>query len=108
MALSLLLVSGTVNLIVGVLGYLQRDARNARHSGESIYPLAYRKLVPFPHRSGCLRALETKVGRWRARNVCDVSSGKKMADFAVLQQKYVPAEQIVKDFEPFGAEFVGS
>ena len=31
-----------------------------------------------------------------------------MADFEVLQQKYVPAEQIVKDFEPFGAEFVGS
>lgn len=31
-----------------------------------------------------------------------------MADFQALQQKYVPVEQIVKDFEPFGAKFVGS
>lgn len=31
-----------------------------------------------------------------------------MADFQVLLQKYMPVEQIVKDFEPFGAKFVGS
>jgi nucleoid-associated protein YgaU len=31
-----------------------------------------------------------------------------MADFQALQQKYAPVEQTVKDFEPYGAKFVGS
>lgn len=31
-----------------------------------------------------------------------------MADFAVLQQKYAPVVDTVKQFEPYGAKFVGS
>ena len=31
-----------------------------------------------------------------------------MADFAALQAKYAPVEATVKEFEPYGAKFVGS
>ena len=31
-----------------------------------------------------------------------------MADFAALQQKYAPVVDTVKQFEPYGAKFVGS
>ena len=31
-----------------------------------------------------------------------------MADFAALQQKYAPVVDTVKEFEPYGAKFVGS
>jgi nucleoid-associated protein YgaU len=31
-----------------------------------------------------------------------------MADFQALQQKYAPVEAVVKEFEPYGAKFVGS
>ncbi len=31
-----------------------------------------------------------------------------MADFAALQAKYAPVVDVVKEFEPYGAKFVGS
>lgn len=31
-----------------------------------------------------------------------------MADFQALQQKYAPVVDVVKEFEPYGAKFVGS
>jgi hypothetical protein len=31
-----------------------------------------------------------------------------MADFAALQEKYAPVVDTVKEFEPYGAKFVGS
>ncbi len=31
-----------------------------------------------------------------------------MADFAALQQKYAPVVDTIKEFEPYGAKFVGS
>ena len=31
-----------------------------------------------------------------------------MADFQVLQQKYAPVVDVIKQFEPYGAKFVGS
>ncbi len=31
-----------------------------------------------------------------------------MADFAALQAKYAPVVEVVKEFEPYGAKFVGS
>ena len=31
-----------------------------------------------------------------------------MADFGALQQKYAPVVDVVKQFEPYGAKFVGS
>jgi nucleoid-associated protein YgaU len=31
-----------------------------------------------------------------------------MADFQALQQKYAPVVDVVKQFEPYGAKFVGS
>ncbi len=31
-----------------------------------------------------------------------------MADFKVLQEKYAPVVDVVKQFEPYGAKFVGS
>lgn len=31
-----------------------------------------------------------------------------MADFAALQQKYAPVVDTIKQFEPYGAKFVGS
>ena len=31
-----------------------------------------------------------------------------MADFAALQQKYSPVVETIKQFEPYGAKFVGS
>ena len=31
-----------------------------------------------------------------------------MADFQALQQKYAPVVDVIKEFEPYGAKFVGS